>query len=263
MPKNDVFNQALAKNSATKVKRVVEQSEISAEKEAGYWKRAARNFKSSKMLAFAALICALRIVVKLFSIQLAPGLRLTFDCYVNAIGSLIYGPLVGLGVGALSDSIGYLVNPSGAYFPPFMLVEMLSSFIFGLFFWGRKITATKAVVAKFTVNLVCNIIFTSLFTKWMAELGMMGTEYYFFDAARIVKNLVLFPLEGTLICFILNAFMPALKRMRIVSSDETKIPFRKKDVILLIVLFALSVALVLFYVFFFKDFLKANNIRFW
>lgn len=82
-----------------------------------YWRLAAENFFKSKMLVFAALICALRIAVKSLRVTIVPQtLYLTFDPYVNALGSLVYGPLVGLAVGAVSDTIGALLFPSGAYF---------------------------------------------------------------------------------------------------------------------------------------------------
>ncbi len=231
-------------------------------KREGYWHRAAAAFRSSKMIAYAALICALRIAVKAFSLQIAPGVKLTFDCYVNAIGAVIYGPLMGLGVGAISDTIGALLFPSGDYFFPFIFVEMSSSFLFALFFWQRKITAGRALLAKFTVNVVCNLILTSLVMKWMYAVYYTEQVYYLFNAVRIVKNLVLFPLEGVLICVLLNALLPLFKRMGVVDGSRGAIVFRKRDIVLLVVLFLLAIALVLFYAFFFKDFLASHNIKF-
>ncbi len=232
------------------------------EKKVGYWRQAASVFQSSRMIAFAALICALRIAVKAANILIAPGVKLTFDCYVNAIGALIYGPLMGLAVGAISDTVGYLLFPNGVYFFPFIFVEMSSAFIFGLFFWRRKLNAGWAVFAKFCVNLFCNIILTSLVMKLQYAIMYTDKVYYLFNAVRIVKNLVLFPLEGVLICLLLNAILPALRRLNVVESSRQAITFRKRDIALLIVLFLLAIALVLFYVLFFKDFLDAHNVKF-
>ena len=61
-----------------------------------YFKEAAKVFKDARKLAFAAVICALRVAVKSLSLQIAPGVYLSFDCYVNALGSLVYGPLMAL-----------------------------------------------------------------------------------------------------------------------------------------------------------------------
>ena len=54
---------------------------------------------------------------------------------------MIYGPLVGLLVGAVSDTIGAVLFPTGAYFFPFIFVEMFSSFIFGLSFIAQSCQA--------------------------------------------------------------------------------------------------------------------------
>ncbi len=230
---------------------------------ASYWREAASSFKKSRMIAYAALICALRIAVKMFKIKIAPNVTLTFDCYVNAIGAIIYGPLMGLGVGAVSDTLGYLLFPSGDYFFPFIFVEMSSSFIFGLYFWRRRVTAGRALCAKCTVNIVCNLVLTSLVLKWQYALFYTEEVYNLFNALRIVKNLVLFPLEGVLICLLLNAFFPAFKRMGVIPRESERIKFTRKDIVLLVVLFLLAVGLVLFYAFFLKDFLTQNNIKRW
>lgn len=173
-----------------------------------YWRQAADCFHDSNMMVFAALIVALRVVVKIFKITIAPGLSLTFDCYVNALGSMVYGPVVGLLVGAVSDTLGCILFPSGPYFLPFILTEMGSSFIFGLFLWRRRIDIGRVVLAKFTVNFVCNIIMTSVFCKWSYYVfyGVEKAEAYnVINLVRIAKNLVLFPVEALLITMVLRA----------------------------------------------------------
>ena len=118
-----------------------------------YWKEAILQLKDVRMITIAALIVALRIAVKFFKIPLAPGLNISLDAYVNSLGSIIYGPIVGLLVGAVSDILGCIVTGQMAeYFFPFMFVEMMSSFIFALFFWKQKISLKRVIVSKFTVN---------------------------------------------------------------------------------------------------------------
>ena len=228
-----------------------------------YWRAAAGELKNTRTLVFASFIVVLRIVVKAFKIPLAAGLSITFDCYVNSLGSLIYGPLVGLCVGAVSDTLGYLIFPSGIYFFPFIFVEMLSSFVFGLFFWKRQITVGRVLAAKFTVNLVCNIIVTSIFTKWMYTYfsDPKAATYNIINLVRIVKNLVMFPVESVLIVLILGAFIPALKSMKLIAAGQEDLVFRKKHIILLVVTAVVSVGLVLFYIFYLKDYVSAHNIK--
>ena len=234
-----------------------------------YWKEAARQLKDVRMITIAALIIALRIAVKFLKIEIAPGLNISLDGYVNSLGSLVYGPVVGLVVGAISDTLGCLVTGRmGEYFPPFMLVEMSSSFIFALFFWRRKIHLGSTLSAKFTVNLVSNIILTSIFNKWMyfVYYGLERAQAYnIINGARIVKNLILFPLEATLIVMVFTFALPVLTRFKLVDKRYCYLekPSTKKLVIELVLFTMGSILLIVLYVYFLKDFVSGLNIKFW
>lgn len=235
-----------------------------------YWHEAALQLKDIRMITIAALIVALRIAVKLIPIPpLAPGLNISLDCYVNSLGSIIYGPIVGLVVGAVSDTLGCIVTGQmSQYFPPFMLTEMLSSFIFALFFWRRKINIRRTMTAKFTVNFVCNIILTSILMKWMYFLyyGLERAEAYnVINGTRILKNLVMFPLEATLIVTVFSFTLPVLTRLKLVDKNLCYLekPSTKRLVLELLGFTALSIALIAFYVFFLKDFIADLNIKIW
>ena len=230
----------------------------------GYWKLAAAELKSTRSLAFASMIIVLRVAVKAFRIPLAAGLSITFDSYINSLGSLIYGPLMGLCVGAVSDTLGCILYPSSEpYFFPFIFVEMLSSFIFGLFFWKRQISVLKVLTAKFSVNLVCNIILTSLFTKWSYIFygSPNAKTYYVINLVRIVKNLVLFPAESVLIVMVLGAFIPPLKSMKMIPAAQGDVVFEKKHILIVIATAVLSVGLILFYIFYLRDYVSAHNVK--
>lgn len=231
---------------------------------AGYWKDAARNFTNTKMLAMAAMFIALRVAAKFLKIPLAAGLYITFDSYVNALGAMIYGPLVALAVGAVSDTIGCIVAPIGPYFLPFILVEMSSSFIFALFFWNKKISIPRTLFAKFSVNFVCNIILNSIFMKWsyFVFYGIEKAEAYnIINLTRIVKNLIMFPIEAIIIAFFLNAFLPVLHKLKFYKNSGENVSISKKDIIFAVLLTCVSIGLILFYIFFLKDFIKAHNFK--
>ena len=226
-----------------------------------YWQKAASNLKNNRMLAFAGLIIALRVVVKAFKIPLAPGLTLTLDCYVNALGSVVYGPVIALLAGAVSDTLGCILfpSPTSPYFFPFILVEMSSGFIFALFLWERTIDIKKTLLSKFTVNMICNIILTSLLIKWSNYLE--GKTYNLITLVRLCKNLVLFPLESMLIVIVLKAAIPPLSAIGFKGIRFTVDKLEKKHYLYIALLALVSVGLVLFYVFWLKDFAAANNFK--
>ena len=232
---------------------------------AAYWRDAAANLKDTRMLALAAMIVALRALCKMLEIPLAPGLNINVAGLFNSVGAMVYGPVVGLVGAVVSDPLGYLLHPDGPYFLPFMLVDMSSSFIFGLLFWRRRLTVGRTMAAKFAVNMVSNVILTSLIMKWyyLVYYGVEKAEAYnLINLTRIVKNLVMFPIEAIFIAAVIGALTPALGRLRMLpKQEEMKLEFR--HYVLLTVLTLLSVGLIAFYVYFLKDFVSANNFKLW
>ncbi|MBR3778336.1 MAG: folate family ECF transporter S component [Clostridia bacterium] len=227
---------------------------------AAYWKEAVGNLKNTRMLALAAMIVALRAICKMLEIPLAPGLNINVAGLFNSVGAMVYGPVVGLVGAVVSDPLGYLLHPDGPYFLPFMLVDMSSSFIFGLFFWKRPLTVGRAMGAKFTVNMVSNIVMTSFIMKWYVAVFNLGFAYNLINLTRIAKNLVMFPIEAIFISVVLGALSPALYRLRLLS-EQPNLKLKAKHYILVAVLTLVSIGLVLFYIYFLKDFVAAHNIK--
>jgi len=232
---------------------------------AAYWRDAAANLKDTRMLALAAMIVALRAVCKMLEIPLAPGLNINVAALFNSVGAMVYGPVVGVVGAIVSDPLGYLLHPDGPYFLPFMLTDMSSSLIFGLFFWRRRLTVSRTMTAKFTVNMISNVVLTSLIMKWYYFL-FYGVEkaqaYNLINLTRIVKNLVMFPIEALFIAAVIGALTPALHRLRLLpKQEEMKLEFR--HYLLLTLLTVLAVGLVVFYVYFLKDFIKEHNFKLW
>ncbi|MBQ9859680.1 MAG: folate family ECF transporter S component [Clostridia bacterium] len=230
---------------------------------AAYWREAAGNLKNTRMLALAAFVIALRAVCKMLEIPLAPGLNINVAAFFNSIGAMVYGPVVGLVGAIVSDPLGYLLHPDGPYFLPFMLVDMSSSFLFGLFFWKRPLTVGRTLTAKFTVNMVSNVALTSVIMKWyyLVFYGVEKAEAYnLINLTRIVKNLVMFPIEAILIAVVLGAAAPALYSLRMLP-EKPNLKLKPRHYVMVALLTLLAVGLVLFYVFFLKDFVKAHNIK--
>ena len=231
-----------------------------------YWADAAAQLKNVKILVFAALFIALRVLVKnpLFKIQVLPGLNFTLDCYVNAVGAMVCGPVVSFLSGAISDTLGCMLFPVAGqpYFPPFMLVEMLSSLIFGLFLWRRKITVGRVLLSKFAVNVVCNLLVNPAILKWQYyAMGAEGSVAAFINGVRIGKNLLLFPFEAAFIVLFISALFPLLRRVGVVPKDQAKPEFRVRHWLMIAIVTLGSFALVLFYWLFLKDFIAAHNFK--
>ncbi len=229
-----------------------------------YWREAAANLKNTRMLALAAFVIALRAVCKMLEIPIAPGININVAAFFNSVGSMVYGPVVGVLGAIVSDPLGYLLHPDGPYFLPFMLVDMSSSLLFGLFFWKRPLSVGRTLTAKFTVNMVSNVVLTSVIMKWyyLVFYGVEKAEAYsLINLTRIVKNLVMFPIEAILIAVVMGAVSPALYSLRLLPG-KPNLKLRPRHYVAVALLTLLSVGLVLFYIFFLKEFISNHNMKF-
>ncbi len=204
-----------------------------------YWMDALREFRDVRTLIFAALVVAIRVAMKPLKIPLGPSLDFNTQFFVNALGSMIYGPVVAMAGAAVSDTLGCLLFPSGPYFFPFIFTEMAGSLIFALFLYRAKITVSRVILCRFSVNFLVNLVLQTPIMMLYYRM-MLGKEYAIFDFPRIAKNLVLFPLESVLLILFLRAAVPALARAGAVRSEIGELKMTRKTVALLSALTAVS-----------------------
>ena len=214
---------------------------------AAYWRDAAYQLFDTRMLCVAAIITALRIAVKAISIPLGESLYITIGFFVNALGSMIYGPVMGLISGAISDTLGAILFPKGAYFFPWIFVEMAGSLIFALWLWRTKLSTTRIILSRFSVTLICNLLMTPLIMMWNYAWLNNGKSYKLITIPRLVKNLTLFPVESFLLVLFLSALIPALIKLGMIDRAQTKPVFTKGHIALLVVLFLIALVVVVVY----------------
>ena len=181
-----------------------------------YWKCAANELKDTRVLVLAALIVAIRVAVRSMRIPIAENLHILIEFLPAALGSMVYGPIVALLSGAVSDVLGALLFPAGPFFPPFTLLSMLSSLLYALFLYKAPVTLLRSLLSKGSVNLLCNIILTPILLSWMMGRAAALT----LEMPRIIKNITLLPIEAIALYALLRAMWPALRRYGFVSLPE-------------------------------------------
>ncbi len=197
-----------------------------------YWRSAAAELKDTKMLVFAALIIALRVTLKTFpKIPLGPNLDITLAYLANALGAMVYGPVVA-GIGALiSDVIGVMLR-GDTYFLPYALTEIASSVIFSMYFYRQKITPTRVIFSRFTICLCVNILLQTPIDM-LYQYVMYGKATVVLTLPRLFKNLFMFPIESVILSIFLGAIQPITYRMKLTYVKEEKLSFNKKQIVLL------------------------------
>ncbi len=207
-----------------------------------YWRIAAAEFKNTRTLLFAALMIALRVVFKSLSIPVAADLRINTAFFVNALGAMVFGPVVAAAAAAVTDTLGCLLFPTGPYFFPFIFVEIAGSMIFALLFYRRELTVTRVTLSRFLIDFGVNIVLQTPIMMLYYEM-MMGRYYAPVDMVRIVKNLALFPVESVLLTVFLRYAVPPLQRLGFIRGGAERLKFGKKNVITLAVLTVFGILL--------------------
>lgn len=217
-----------------------------------YWHDAFLELKDTKMLVIAALMIALRVSMKWTVIPLAPNLNINVGApLANAMGAMIFGPVVAALAACVSDLLGFLLFPQGGtYFLPYMFVEVAGSVLFALFFYRAKVTVTRVILARFSMDLFVNIILNSLVSMWYYAV-IMGKSYAFMILPAVIKNLCMFPIEAFILTLFLGVVIPVTRRLKLTYSsadeDGKELKFDKKQLGLLLALFAVGVCCVVGY----------------
>lgn len=155
-----------------------------------YWKSAAKELRSVRSITGAALFAAMSPILALCTIQVNQFLQIGFTSLTHAMTGYFFGPLVACMSGGIADIIKYMLKPNGPFFPGFTINEMLVGFIYGLFFYKRKITLPKCITARFIVTVGINLTLTPL---WLSFL--YGNAFKFMVPTRIIKNIIMIPID--------------------------------------------------------------------
>lgn len=163
---------------------------------------------TTKTLVVMALMVALKIILRQFTIYLTPSFKLiNFDYLPGAMVSILYGPWAGLLFGFVGDTVGYLVKPIGPYFIGYTLSEMVLNFIYGLFLYRRPLKVWRVVAANVTILLT---VYYGLNYIWNTILYGTAASA-FFTSVRIINNLVQLPLSVLLLIITARMVLLAYK----------------------------------------------------
>ncbi len=159
----------------------------------------AYNKISTKQLTVTGLLIALNLVLNQFTISFGTLLEIGFAFLPIAMLAYLYGPLNAGLAASIGDIIGFFLRPNGMFFPGFTLNALVMGVIYGFLLHNKKITLPRVAVAVLLVTVIVNLIMTPI---WLNI--MYGT--YFFAVPRLVKAVLLYPVEVSLLYMMLRKF---------------------------------------------------------
>ena len=206
-----------------------------------YWKDAAAELKDTRMLVITALMIALRVALKPLAIPLAPQLSIQTAMLATALGAMIFGPVLAIPAAMISDTVGFLLYPTGDYFLPFMLTEIASTMFYAIFLYRANVTPTRVMLSRFCICFFVNVVLQQFIYAWWyvyignpeeAKESILGIM----TLSRILKNIAMFPIESVVLTLFLKILMPITKRMRLTFGQDSDMRFTKKQVVTLVCL---------------------------
>ncbi len=153
----------------------------------------------TRRLVISAMLLAIATIMGFLKIPVNQFIEFRFAYLPISCAGYLFGPAVGAAVGALSDILGYVVKPTGPYFPGFTLSSAISGIIYGLWLHKRKLTFPRALGAQATHAALISFLLNPL---WLCLL--YGRGFLAVLAARAVKTLIMLPIEAAILFAVLG-----------------------------------------------------------
>lgn len=190
-----------------------------------------KSLKDLRTLTTTGVLLALAFVIKSFSIEVTPDLRIGFTFLATCTIGMLYGPVVCGMSTFLLDFIGYIVQNKSprAYSPQLSLVVIISGVIYGCLlykcdFKKNKIPSfIRVVLSRLIVVLFCNIglnsyYLYSLYVNKDFSITNLTSDslrgFWVYCTPRIFKNLIQLPIDLVMLCIFLPIVKGAYEKVR-------------------------------------------------
>lgn len=148
-----------------------------------------------RKVIFSGLFLASTIVLSRFLAINTPIVSISFSFLPIILSAMMIGTGYTVLISGLSDLIGALLFPFGAYFPGYTLSSILAGLIYGLFLKKSKDLSYKQflfrlIVSCILVSLICNLCLNTLWI-WITTKKAIVV----FGTTRLIKEAILIPVR--------------------------------------------------------------------
>lgn len=179
-----------------------------------YWAEALADFKKVRNLVFCSMMVAACVALSYIpSIPVADGVKVTWGFLARSVCGMVCGPVSALVFGFVEDTVSFLMNPQGVYFPGYALTTMLGTMTYALFLYRSRVTVARIFLAKLCTN-VQNVLLGAL---WSSIL--YGKAYLVLASGSAVKNAIMLPVQTVMLYVLFSALLPVLRRMKVVPNQ--------------------------------------------
>ena len=164
-----------------------------------------RALRQTRTITTAGLLLAIQMVLSSYGvIEVTDSLKISLAHLAIAPTAILFGPVVAGIQGALSDILGFMLKPTGPYFPGFTLTAALLGVIYGMLLYKTKRTTWQIILARVIVCVFVNIGLNTVFLTMLYGPSRLATL-----PLRAFKNIIQLPID----CLMLGAVSRAVKRI--------------------------------------------------
>ena len=172
-------------------------------------RKSAGEFKKLQTVVFCGIMGALSIILGLIaSIHFGP-FSITYAWIPNRIIDFMFGPVVGALYGGVMDVIKFMLKPNGSFNLAYTAMAVLAGLIFGVVLYNKQISFMRIVFAQTLVKIFINVgmgTYLMAFERGQAFMALMPV--------RLIKNLIMIPLDSILLFIVLSALTKILPRLK-------------------------------------------------
>ena len=160
-----------------------------------------KKLMNTRTLTLAAMLTAIGIVLGFFKLPINQLIEIRFGSLPIALAGMLFGPGVAGVVGAITDIGGYLVKPTGPFFPGFTISGIVSGIIFGLMLYGKKCPLPRIFAAQVVHTFIVGVVMNSY---WLSLLYLKN-GYLAAIVTRLPKELIMIPVYTVIMYAVLNS----------------------------------------------------------
>ena len=155
----------------------------------------AASLRRTRTLTTAGILLAIQMVLSSYGvIEVNDSLKISLAHLALAPTAMLFGPVVTGLQGALSDILGFLLKPTGPYFPGFTLSALLGGVIYGMMFYKTECRLWQIVLARLLIIVLVNICLNTVFLTMLYGPSRLATL-----PLRAFKNIIQLPFDCVLL----------------------------------------------------------------
>lgn len=171
-----------------------------------------------KKLAVCAVMLALYITIQSFALDITEYLRISFNYLIVAVIGMLYGASTGAMFGIAADLLGFIVHPGiGGFFPAYTVISALQGSLYGMMLYKGKISSIEKQPSLWRIALVrgIDVLLCSTLCRTWVNSFFYGQAFWAILPVRVLKNLVMYPVEVLLLWCVLNALFKINKESKL------------------------------------------------